>query len=153
MLIGPVLHRELECEAVLRSLPKWFGIEESLQTYARDSGKLPTFAIEQETKIVGFISLREHFSECWEVHCIAVISSERNKGIGTRLLKHSEQWLYAQGIKFLQVKTVAATVEDEYYAQTREFYARRGYTPVEIFPTLWSPHSPALQLIKMLTAI
>jgi hypothetical protein len=29
-IIGPQLERQLECEAVLRSLPPWFGIEEAL---------------------------------------------------------------------------------------------------------------------------
>lgn len=151
MLLGPRLQRESECEAVLRSLPDWFGIEESLRMYARDSGQLPSFAIEKESRVVAFVSLREHFPESWEVHCIAVSATERNRGLGSDLLAHSERWLRDQGVRFLQIKTIAATKEDKYYAQTRQFYTRRGYMPVEVFPTLWSPGNPALQLIKPLS--
>ena len=54
-ILGPVLQREAECEAVLRSLPMWFGIEDALLMYARDSAGFPTFALEEEDAIVGFI--------------------------------------------------------------------------------------------------
>jgi len=50
----------------------------------------------------------------------------------------------------LQVKTVAATSSSKEYAETREFYRRRGFTPIEVFPTLWDAHNPALQSIKVL---
>ena len=150
MIIGPKVNREKECEAILRSLPEWFGIEDSLQMYARDSGTLPTFAFTEEDKLVGFISLVQHFPESWEVHCIAVHARRRNTGIGSHLLKYSENWLSSQGVKYIQIKTVADSVDDANYAQTREFYLRKGYTPVEVFPTIWHPGCPALQLIKKL---
>ena len=44
-VIGPDVRREAECEAVLRTLPAWFGIEPALLMYARDSGTMPTFAL------------------------------------------------------------------------------------------------------------
>ena len=71
-IIGPDLQRADECEAVLRSLPRWFGIEHALLMYARDAALMPTF------------------------------------------------------------------------------YARRGFTPIEIFPTLWDARNPALQCMKVL---
>ena len=61
--IGPELHRPEECESVLRTLPGWFGIEEALLMYAVDTDKLPTFAIEEDGRIVSFLSLMEHFPE------------------------------------------------------------------------------------------
>jgi GNAT superfamily N-acetyltransferase len=151
-LVGPHVQRETECEAVLRSLPMWFGIEEALLMYARDSGTLPTFAQEGEGGVAGFITLQQHFPESWEVHCIAVAARWRNSGLGTRLLTHSENWLRDQGTKFLQIKTVADSSSSREYAETRQFYAARGYAPLEVFPTLWSPKNPALQLIKALGA-
>lgn len=39
------------------------------------------------------------------------------------------------------------------YAETRAFYRARGYTPLEVFPTLWSPRNPALQLVKVLDGV
>lgn len=130
----------------------WFGIEEALQMYARDSALLPTFAAEADSRLVGFISLQEHFPESWDVHCIAVHADHRGTGIGSALLAHSEYWLGRTGVRFLQVKTVAATSPSKEYAETREFYRAKGFTPLEVFPTLWNPHNPALQLIKVLHA-
>ena len=151
-ILGPELQREADCEAVLRSLPMWFGIEDALLMYARDSGKLPTFALEEECSVVGFLSLQEHFPLSWEVHCVAIAAAARNKGYGTLLLNHAEHWLQARGVRFLQIKTVSASSPSTHYAETREFYASRGYSPVEEFPLLWSPRNPALQLIKVLNA-
>lgn len=149
-IIGPQVHRESECEAVLRTLPKWFGIEHALLMYARDSAVMPTFALTEAGGIVGFLTLREHFPSAWEIHCLAIRAEARGQGLGSRLLSHAEGWLGAHGVRFLQVKTVAATNPSRAYAQTREFYARRGFTPIEVFPTLWDSHNPALQCIKVL---
>jgi GNAT superfamily N-acetyltransferase len=149
-IIGPELQRQPECEAVLRSLPKWFGIEQSLLQYAADSGTKPTFAIELAGRVTAFISLQEHFPESWEVHCIAVHADFRGKGQGSHLLTRAEDWLRSRGAVFLQIKTIAATKEDPYYAESRAFYLAKGYRPVEVFPTIWHPSNPALQLLKHL---
>ena len=147
-VIGPSLKRGSDCEAILRTLPEWFGIEESLQMYVRDSGSFPTFAVEESSNLLGFVSLRKHYEESWEVHCIAVSASYRNRGVGTVLLEHAEAWLAARGACFLQIKTISGSSSDPNYAQTRRFYLARGYTPIEEFPDLWGPTNPVLQLIK-----
>ena len=149
-IAGPDLKRASECEAVLRSLPMWFGIERALLMYARDSAVMPTFALSDGPILVGFLTLREHFPEAWDIHCVAIRADVRGQGHGSRLLAHAEAWLRERNVRFLQVKTVAETSPDPYYEQTREFYRRRGFTPIEIFPTLWDAHNPALQSIKVL---
>ncbi len=149
-VIGPKLERAGDCEAVLRSLPMWFGIERALLMYARDSATMPTFALSDGPHLGGFLTLREHFPEAWDIHCVAVRADARGQGHGSRLLAHAEAWLKERGVRFLQVKTVAATSSSSEYAETREFYRHRGFTPIEVFPTLWDAHNPALQLIKVL---
>lgn len=151
-IIGPNLEREIDCEAILRSLPQWFGIEDALLMYVRDSAIMPSFALADGSQLVGFLTLREHFPDAWDIHCIAIKADARGQGHGSRLLAHAEAWLTARGVRFLQVKTVAATSSSTAYAETREFYRRRGFTPIEVFPTLWSAHNPALQSIKVLNA-
>lgn len=147
---GPSLSAQAECEAVLRSLPLWFGVEESLLMYARDSARLPSFALFQEAHVVGFVSLLQHFPRAWEVHCIAIRAESRGKGHGRRLLTFAERWLGGQGATVLQIKTIAETKDDPSYSQTRKFYSRLGYEPLEVFPELWGPTNPCLQLIKVL---
>ena len=151
-IIGPTLARAAECEAVLRSLPSWFGIEAALLGYAADTARNPTFAAIHGTSIIGFLTLHEHFAEAWEIHCVAVHSNFRNQGFGSKLLAHAEQWLIERKVKYLQVKTVARASKSAEYAQTRDFYMAKGFTPLEVFPNLWVPESPALQLVKVLYA-
>ena len=152
-IIGPSVDRQSECEAVLRTLPKWFGIEPALRMYVRDSATMPTFALVEENAVLGFLTLQEHFATAWEIHCVAISAQARGQGHGSRLLSHAEAWLIAKGVRYLQVKTVAPASASLAYAQTREFYARRGFVPLEIFPTLWDAHNPALQCIKVLDVL
>jgi GNAT superfamily N-acetyltransferase len=149
-IIGPQLDRRPEIERILRSLPRWFGIEEALVKYVADTASRPTFAAQIDGQLVGFITLTQHFPEAWEVHCIAVAAESRNVGVGTALLQRAERYAADRGAKFLQVKTVAATSPSAEYAQTRKFYEAKGFTSLEVFPELWHPRNPALQLIKLL---
>lgn len=120
--------------------------------YVADSSSKPTFGYEIEGQLAGFLTLTEHFPEAWEVHCMAITSAQRNRGIGSALLAHAERFAHSQGGKFLQVKTVAHTSKSPEYAETRKFYEAKGFTPLEVFPTLWDPWNPALQLVKVLSA-
>src|SRR5687768_13153368 len=147
---GPTLGVAEECEGVLRTLPDWFGIESSLLQYVRDTEVLPTFVARGAGPLAGFLTLREHFSEAWEVHCIAIRASHRRHGVGRALHLHVERWLVARGARVLQVKTLAATHPSPEYAETRRFYTGIGYVPLEVFPTLWGPRLPVLQLVKQL---
>ena len=149
-IVGPKLDARASCEQVLRSLPQWFGIEDALVMYAADTLRLPTFAVFEEDEMVGFVTLMEHFPHAWEIHCMAVRSLSRNTGYGKALVAHVETWLTEKKVSLLQVKTVAATSSSKAYAQTREFYSRLGFQPLEVFPLLWAPQNPCLQLVKFL---
>jgi GNAT superfamily N-acetyltransferase len=99
---------------------------------------------------VAFLTVREHFVESWEVHCLAVHAERRRGGIGRALHDHVERWLSQRGVRFLQVKTIAASSSSAAYGDTRAFYAGIGYAPLEVFPQLWRPEHPALLLVKAL---
>ena len=150
-LHGPVPDASATAERILRTLPDWFGIEESLLEYVQDTRRYHTFvAIEPSGREVAFLTLRQHFERTWEVHCIAVEHSARNQGIGKALHQHVEDWLVEQGASFLQVKTMSAASGSSEYEETREFYLAIGYQPLEEFPLLWGPQLPVLQLVKAL---
>ena len=147
---GPLTGVDSACERVLRSLPRWFGIEESLVEYARNTAHLPTFVAKDGDAIVGFLSLQQHFPQAWEVNCVAVHLAYRGQGLGRRLQTCAEEWLIGKGATILQVKTLADSHPSAAYAETRRFYQSLGYRPVEVFPTLWAAHLPVLQLVKVL---
>jgi len=140
-----------ECEAILRSLPAWFGIEDSLLEYVRDTALHPTWVVhETDGPAFGFVTLREHFASSFEAHCLAVHADRRRGGWGLALMQAAEAWAKARGARFMQVKTIAARHPSAAYAETRAFYERAGYAPLEVFPELWHPRNPCLQLIKAL---
>ena len=147
---GPALDAQVECEQILRSVPQWFGIEDSRLMYARDTATMPTFLLRDGERALGFISLRAHFPHAWEIHCVAIHAEARRQGLGKTLLAHAEQWLKAQGAWLLQVKTIAASSPNPHYAQTRVFYERMGFVSFEVFPDLWAPSNPCLQMLKVL---
>jgi GNAT superfamily N-acetyltransferase len=139
-----------ECERILRSLPKWFGIEHALLQYATDADVYPTFVAREGDRTIGFATLRRHFDQAYEVHCIAVHAGDRHRGCGFALLTAAESWARSEGGLFIQVKTLAGDHPSPEYGETRSFYARAGYFPLEVFPELWSKSNPCLQLIKAL---
>lgn len=148
---GPNVSAQAECERVLRSVPQWFGIEPALMMYAADTTTKPTFLLRDGPRVIGFMTLAQHFPHAWEMHCVAVHAQARNQGHGSTLLAHAEAWLVAQGALLFQVKTVAARNRPpEPYAETRAFYDKRGFMPLEVFPLLWDAHNPCLQMIKLL---
>jgi len=100
---------------------------------------------------VGFITVRAHFPGSGEIHHVAVHAANRGKGVGRHLLVHAEAWLREQDAPILQAKTPAAVLPSPECAQTRRFCEAMGCTLLEVFPTLWGPKLPALQLVKSLS--
>jgi GNAT superfamily N-acetyltransferase len=139
-----------DCERVLRTLPLWFGHEESLLEYAKNTEKLKTFVAEEDERVIAFLSLQCHFQASWEVNCIAVDAAYRNRGVGQTLHRRAQEWLKCQGARTPQVKTLAQLHPSPEYAQTRKFYESVGYLPIEVFPALWGADLPVLQLVKVL---
>jgi coenzyme F420-0:L-glutamate ligase/coenzyme F420-1:gamma-L-glutamate ligase len=131
-------------EHVLRDLTEWFGIEEATQSYIDRAASQTTFAVGDS----GFLCLERHFPTTAEIWVMGVRRDAHRQGIGRALVRTAETWCAAQGIEYLQVKTLAHTKEDANYARTRAFYEAMGFTPLEVFPALWDPRNPALQLVK-----
>jgi len=132
-------------ESILPALPEWFGIEQATQRYIRDVAQLETFAADDGS---GLLSLKRHSSRAAEIYVMGVLPSRHRQGIGTALVEAAEAWCAANGVDYLQVKTLAETKPDERYAQTRAFYEAVGFAPLEVFPELWDTHNPALVLVK-----
>lgn len=133
---------------ILKSLPNWFGIPESTQEYINESSNLPFFAAIDESKPIGFISVKENNKYTAEIYVMGVLSDYHKQGIGRALFNKVLQWAKEKGYEFLQVKTLDESHPDVYYAGTRKFYQSIGFKPLECLPELWGKENPCLIMIQ-----
>lgn len=139
------------CEAVLRSVPEWFGIEEANRAYIASLRRLPgAVAEEVGGGVVGFIALEEHGPGSVEIHVLAVQRDRHRTGIGTALVTWAEDWSRRRSARWLHVKTRGPSTPDANYELTRRFYLARGFEPLFETTELWGPTNAALILVKRL---
>jgi GNAT superfamily N-acetyltransferase len=138
------------CEAIARTLPDWFGIEEGLVQLRADAERGPGWVAIASDEIVAFLTLRRHFTETWEITWMAVAPAWRRLGLGRQLIEAAVAQCREAGARFLQVKTLADLHPSPEYAETRAFYRSVGFVPLEVFPSLWSPENPCLLLVRAL---
>lgn len=136
------------CRSILAELPAWFGIPEANDEYAHAAAEHPSLVATDNTGDVGIITLVRHSPAAAEVHLMAVRPARHRSGVGTALLAEAEARLRNDGVRFLQVKTIAPASPDPGYALTRAFYEAAGFVTLEDFPDLWDPSNPARQMIK-----
>ncbi len=137
------------CSRILRSLPDWFGIEESNLEYDRDIATLPTLVATDGDEVVGFLSVKHHTDSASEIQVMGVRPDYHRSGIGRRLLEAAEAQL-PEGVEFLQVKTLGPSHPDPFYRRTRAFYAAMGFVPLEETTQIWGAENPTLIMIKYL---
>ncbi|KEQ17306.1 GCN5 family acetyltransferase [Endozoicomonas numazuensis] len=137
-----------ECESVLRTVPEWFGREDSIQHYIEDINKMETSTAWHNDQLIGFYAVNFHFPKVAELHVLAVRKEYHRAGIGGELYKRVEDELKEKGAKFIQVKTLSPRAKNVDYQKTYEFYMKHGFTPLEDFDELWGEDTPSIQLIK-----
>jgi len=134
------------CRSVLATLPEWFEIEEAVERYIRDVADLPTFAVGSD----GFLALKLHTESAAEIYVMGVRPESQGRGAGTALVMAAEDFLRAQGVEFLQVKTLGPSHADRGYARSRHFYESRGFRPLEESTEIWGEANPCLIMVKSL---
>lgn len=136
-------------DRILRSLPGWFGIEEAILNYVDSASRRDSFLAVMRGEVVGVALVDRHFPESAELALIAVHASRRGAGIGASLVTAVEEALVSDDCGLLQVHTVGPSFEDNAYAQTRAFYIRSGFLPLQEFNRIdWD--GPTLVLVKPL---
>jgi GNAT superfamily N-acetyltransferase len=145
-------------ERLLRALPAWFGIESSILEYVESARELPTYLAWpgpgsgiDSAQPVGVLLAARHFPAAAEIFLMAVDPALHRRGIGRALIAAFEQDLVADHVGLLQVKTLGPTHPDAGYLQTRRFYERIGFQPLEEIYDLW-PGNPCLIMIKVMDA-
>lgn len=156
MNIKPVFDSKTKsaiCDSILRSLPEWFGIEESIVDYTKHVGEMPYYAAFDGEGSVGFIAIKAHNPYTAEVYVMGVLSGCHRMGVGSALMDRVERHCIAGGFKFLTVKTLDSSAASEHYERTRQFYFKMGFLPLEVFPLLWDERNPCLFLAKQLASV
>jgi ribosomal protein S18 acetylase RimI-like enzyme len=147
---GPLFGQSDLCEPVLNALPEWFGLEDATQHYLEVINRLPTILLLSDNKVIGFLTIKQHFQKSAEIYVIGVLPQYHRHGLGRLLVSTAESYLLEQGIQYLQVKTLGETHPDEGYKKTCAFYQAMGFQPLEELKKLWDETNPALLLIKKL---
>jgi len=138
------------CESILRALPEWFAFEPPILDYARQARDLPVFAAYDGGEAVGFLAVKQHTPQAWEVCVMGIQKTHHRMGIGRELMRRAVCLAKERGAKYLTVKTVAELSPDEGYARTRAFYAAVGFVPLEVFPLYWDRDNPCLYSVMAL---
>ena len=131
---------------MLRALPSWFGVESSIVDYVENVRYLPLFAAFDDSKPVGFVSIKVHNPHAAEIRVMGVLKTYHRQGIGKRLVECCVDYCKRHNIEFLTVKTLDESRESHDYTKTRLFYQAVGFTPLEVFPLHWSADNPCLFL-------
>lgn len=148
---GPCLGQGAVGEALLRTLPEWFGIEAAVLHYRDAMATLPTWLARSDTgTVLGFLTLKVHTPYAAEIYVMGVLPTVHRQGVGRALVQAAEAFLRTQGIEYLQVKTLAPSHPDEGYARTRAFYLALGFRPLEELPQVWGAENPCWLMVKRL---
>jgi ribosomal protein S18 acetylase RimI-like enzyme len=139
-----------EVDGLLRELPEWFGIEQSIRDYVDAARVLPTVAARVGNAVAGVCLVRRHNDLAAEIELLAVDRSMHRQGIGRGLVAAVVDELAADGVELLQVKTRGPSGISEPYARTRAFYRALGFVPLEERTDIWGPENPCLILVKPL---
>ncbi|MDH3285851.1 MAG: GNAT family N-acetyltransferase [Acidobacteriota bacterium] len=140
------------CEELMRSLPEWFGIEESIVGYRRDVEELESLVVRVDDELAGFVTVKRHGDFAAEIVVMAVAKAHHRRGLGRRLVRRVESELARDGVEYLQVKTLGPSRPNGDYATTREFYGALGFRPLEETTAFWGAVNPCLVLVKRLEA-
>lgn len=132
------------CEAIVRTLPAWFGIEEGI---AEARGYLETqegLVAEEGRRIVGFLTFASEFPESIEITWMAIASGMHRRGIGRALVETLASGSRVRGRELMLVKTLAESHPSPEYAATRAFYMVMGFRRLTVLPELWGAANPCL---------
>jgi rhodanese-related sulfurtransferase/GNAT superfamily N-acetyltransferase len=135
------------CDAIIASLPDWFGDENGIQECAAAVRAEPGFVASVDDVGVAFLTVARPRDLVVEISWMAVRPDHRGGGHGRALVDALVQTLHDDGTRFLAVKTLSDRDPSPPYAQTRAFYEAMGFTPLMDLD-IWGPENPALLYVR-----
>jgi GNAT superfamily N-acetyltransferase len=119
------------CDAIVASLPAWFGMEEGTRECAKAVRTQPGLVAEADGDVVGFLTLARPYPHTPEISWMAVRAGHRRRGSGRALIEAASERLRAAGDRLVIVKTLSDREDPgPEYAETRAFYLAMGFVPV-----------------------
>jgi N-acetylglutamate synthase-like GNAT family acetyltransferase len=135
------------CDAIIASLPDWFGLQEGIDECAEAVRTQPGLVCERDGRVVGFLTVVRPSDMTAEISWLAVHADDRGDGVGTKLVEGLVADLSGTGVRLLLVKTLSDREDPgPEYAATRAFYLARGFSPAAELD-LFGPENP-IQLMS-----
>jgi GNAT superfamily N-acetyltransferase len=126
------------CDAIIASLPAWFGMEQGIRECATAVRTQPGLVAEVDGDVAGFLTLARPYPETPEISWLAVHARERRRGLGRALIETASDRLRACGDTLVVVKTLSDRIDPgREYAETRAFYLAMGFVPaveLDLYP-------------------
>ena len=138
------------CDAIMRGLPEWFGLEHGLVEAARAVREDGGLATVEDGDVAGFATVRRATDAALDITWLAVRRERHRHGLGAALVEAAVARARAEGATFLTAWTLAASDPDPQYAATRAFYARMGFAAAAE-AEIWGPENPAVLLVRSVT--
>lgn len=142
------------CDAVIASLPYFFGDPDGVRVCAEAVRSQRGFVATSDGDVAGFITLEQHDPASAEITWLAVHAEHRRGGIGRRLVAEAVRALGTEGVEMLFVLTLGPSVPEpgveDGYAGTRAFYRALGFVPLREFALRTWNDPAALVMAKAL---
>jgi ribosomal protein S18 acetylase RimI-like enzyme len=132
------------CLRILRALPDSF-TEDACAEFTTAVRTHPLWIAEDDELPIGFVLAERRYSAAAEITFAAVDPHQRARGVGRRLVSAAFESLTADGVRFVEVKTLDESAGYEPYVATRAFWEACGFVQIDCIDPLpgWSPGNPS----------
>lgn len=137
------------CKNVIEKLPEWFD-EQGRRDYVSGVEASEVWGCFIDEKPVGFISIKSNNEFTSEIYVFGVLQEYHRNGVGSRLLEAACKKLKNDKVKLLIVKTLDESADYEPYNQTRNFYQKHDFIPIDVYKKIWSEENPCLLMTKII---
>lgn len=145
------------CDAVLATLPRFFGDPDGIRDCAEAVRTQRGFVAADADAVRGFLTLQKHIAGSEEITWMAVAQAHRRHGLGRLLVAAAARDAAARGEAMLFLLTLGPSGEGpevaDGYDGTRRFYQSMGFVPLREFDLASWNQAGALVLAKPIIAV
>lgn len=135
---------------IMNRLPEWFSPPKDILKKSIEHRTMTFFGAFENEKCIGFAVLKKHNKYSRELYSLGVLKEHQHNGIGHQLIGECVKYCGEKGAIYLTVKTLDSSARYEPYNNTRDFYLKEGFVPLEVFKNYWNKENPCLYLVKYL---